>query len=146
MVHFVTRGFPYPLEMTGVLTLTHSILQVFAKKVSVPSRGEWGFLRKSWKLLLKIATSFRPLSRWLGVLTWQSMVSHLKVFGFRTLSRWLGVLTHISNNIHVRIELSFRTLSRWLGGITKPSTSKEVTKWQFLSPPEVTRGYYWHMG
>ena len=45
--------------------------------VSVPSRGEWGFLRSRKTTLGAWMTSFRPLAGWLGVLTGTIMASTL---------------------------------------------------------------------
>ena len=136
--------------------------------VSVPSRGNWGFLQKKngkkkslaiavyvllrgeWGFLLKIYVltkeetfCFRPLARWMGVLTNIATMKNCSLDRFRPLSRWLGCLTDlnkwareemtelpfplevigISNqnleNTFDEKHLCFRPLPRWLGVLTR---------------------------
>jgi len=94
MVNGITKAFPYPLEVTGVSYL--------------------GLMNYDGQVII----SFRPLSRWLGVLTQLHLMITLKSTRFRTLPRWLGFLI-----------------------IVDPEN--EYTNIAFPPPLKVTEGSYW---
>ena len=63
------EDFSSPPEVNGVSYWVKPVIVIKNLCVSVPSRGDWGFLRQNSIILFRAVFSFRPLSRWLGVLT-----------------------------------------------------------------------------
>ena len=120
LVNGITKAskqeFPYPFEVTG------------GSNTRICYR--WGWLvkrfpsplevtRGSYKIYLNLFVekeSFRPLPRWLGILT-----------------LWFFLL---------QPKMGFRPLSRWLRVLTEKQHRKDGMPSAFPSPPEVTGGAY----
>ena len=105
--------------------------------VSVPSRGNWGFLQKKngKKKSLAIAVYVLLRGEW-GFLLKIYVLTKEETFCFRPLARWMGVLTNIATMKNCSLD-RFRPLSRWLGCLTDLNKWAREEMTELPSPLEV---------